>query len=194
MSFARTGGLVVGLVAVVCVAVLAQNPQRPPAANPQTQAPAANGARIAFINAGALLKGMPGYQAAESSFAKEGEAAQKEAQRVRAPFDSAVATYQASQAMMTPSNRTAREKQLAAQQDSVQARLQAIQNRLAGKERELLQPMQERLKSIIDGIRAEGNYAMIIDLGSEASTNIISYDKALDITLRVAQRLAQPSN
>lgn len=196
MSFVRTGMLAMATLVIIGTAPLAaQTPQKPPAASPQQTAPAGAGPRIGFINVSALLKGMPGYQQAESTFAKDGEAAQAEAQKIRAVFDSAVATYQQSQAMMTPSNRTAREKQLQVQQDSVQAKLQAIQTRLANRERELLTPMQERLKAIIDGIRAEGNYVMIIDLASTASENIVSYDKSMDITLRVAQRLAQaPSN
>ncbi|MGE0441907.1 MAG: OmpH family outer membrane protein [Gemmatimonadales bacterium] len=160
------------------------------------QAPAkgadqAGGLRVAFINASALLRGMPGYAQAESTYAKEAEVAQQEALKIRTAWDSLVANYQQGQAMMTPSNRTAREKQLNARGDTVQAQLQAIQARVQNRERELLSPMQERLKSIIDGIRAEGNYAMIIDLGSDASSNIVSFDKSLDITLRVAQRLTQ---
>ncbi len=189
MSFGRNGVMVVALVTMLASTAAAQAQQPKPAA-PATQA-ASGGIRIAFINAGALLKGMPGYAAAESLFAKEAEAAQGEAQKIRAAFDSAVANYQQSQAMMTASTRTAREKALAAQQDTVQAKLQAIQNRVGLRERELLTPMQDRLRSIIDGFRAEGNYAFIIDLASEASSNIVSYDKSLDITLRVAQRLAQ---
>ena len=73
----------------------------------------------------------------------------------------------------------------------MQAKLQQLQARVGSKERELLGPIQERLKSIIDGVRAEGNYLMIIDLSSDAAASIVSYDKSADITLRVAQRLAQ---
>ena len=44
-------------------------------------------------------------------------------------------------------------------------------------------------KAVLDGVRAEGNYVMIIDIGTASS--IISYDKSLDLTVKVAQRLAQ---
>lgn len=179
-------GLVVVAAMVVAPAVQAQNtPARPEAGAAM---------RVAFINAGALLKGMPGYTQAESTYAKEAEVIGAEAQKIRAVFDSMVATYQQGQAMMTPSTRTSRERSLTARGDTVRAQLQQLEARLANRERELLSPMQERLKSIIDGIRAEGNYALIIDLGADASSNIVSYDKALDITLRVAQRLTQSEN
>lgn len=164
--------------------------QARPAADPQ----ATPGTRIGFVNAQALLRGMPGYAQAESTYAKEAQAAQAEAQRLRAGWDSTVAQFQQASAMMTPTNRAAREKQLQAQADSLQGKLQAIEARVDAKERELLAPMQDRLRAVIDGVRAEGNYAMIIDLGAQFAQGIVAYDKSLDITLRVAQRLAGQSN
>jgi len=160
------------------------------AAQAQPQRPAGDApVKIAFVNAQALLRGMPGFAKAESTWTKEAELAKAEAQRLQAGFDSAVAQYQQSQAMLSPSARSTREKQLQAQSDSLQAKIQGINDRVGQRERELLQPMQDRLKAILDGFRAEGNYAMIIDIGSASS--IVSYDKSLDITVKVAQRLAQ---
>jgi len=172
----------------------AQTPPPPPA-KPQPAAVAPSSAptgtfRIAFVNAPALLRGMPGYAKAESLWTKEAEGADAEMKKLQQQFDSAVAQYQQSQAMMTPSNRSAREKQLQAQQDSTQVKVNQIQARVQAKERELLAPMQDRLKAVIEGIRAEANYSLIIDIGSQVSQNIVAYDKSLDITLRVAQRLA----
>jgi outer membrane protein len=151
--------------------------------------------KVAFINAQALLRGMPGFAQAESTYAKEAQAAQAEAEKLQATWDSTVAQFRQASAMMTPSNRTAREKQLSAQADTVQGKLRAIEARITARERELMSPMQERLRAVIDGIRAEENYAMIIDIASQfVQGTIVSYDKSLDITLRVAQRLAGQSN
>ena len=143
------------------------------------QTPAGPPGRIAFVNARAILTGMQGY-------------AKAEAQRLQAAMDSAVSTYQQSSAMLSPSARTAREKVLTAQRDSLEGKLQALQERVGTKERELLAPMQQRLTAIIEGIRAEGNFAMVIDMGNPAVTQlIVAYDKSLDITERVARRLLQ---
>jgi outer membrane protein len=179
-------GLTLALVAGAGVAS-AQTP-----ANPGTGSAAQQPGRIAFVNARAVLTGMAGYAKAESTYTKELQNAQTEAQKLQAAFDSLVSTYQQSQAMMTPSARTAREKTLGAQQDSLQAKLAALQERVQGRERDLLEPMQTRLKAIIDGIRAEGNYAVVIDVGNPAVAQlIVSYDRSLDITERVARRVAQ---
>ena len=148
--------------------------------------------RIAFINARALLQGMPGYAKAESLYTKELQVAQREGAKLQAAWDSTVAAYQQSQAMMSPSARTTRERALTAQNDSLQAKLQGLQDRIGNRERELLQPMQTKLSAIIDGVRAEGNYSVVIDLGTPGAASLfVSFDKALDITALVARRLTQ---
>lgn len=165
------------------------------AATAQQPQSSAAGARIAFVNAGQILRQMPGYARAESLWTREARSAEQEAQKLRAPFDSAVAAFQQSSAMMTPTNRTARERSLRAQSDTLQQKLQALEQRVDAKERELLTPMQQRLSAVIEGIRAESNYWFVIDLGNQASAAVIvSYDKALDITDRVLRRLQQSSN
>jgi Skp family chaperone for outer membrane proteins len=181
--------LVIGLALVTLSGARAASAQQPQSVSPV----APPGARIAFVDARRALQSMPGYAKAESTWTKELQTAQIEGQRMQAAFDSTVAVYQQSSAMLSPSAKTAREKVLNAQNDSLQTKLQALQERVQGRERELLAPMQTRLSSIIDGLRAEGNYALIIDLGNPNSQNIVSYDKALDITDRVLRRLL-PSN
>ena len=148
--------------------------------------------KIAFITARVLLQGMPGYVKAESTFTKELEAAKTEMQRMQAQLDSAVADFEQQQVMLSPTSRAAKRKELDTKNQSLQQRQQDVQQRLAQRERELLQPMQERLSAVIDGVRAEGNYTMIIDLGAQG-LGIVTYDKSLDITERVLARLKTPN-
>jgi outer membrane protein len=166
----------------------AQQPASPPASG---AALGAGSLRIAFVKARAVLQGMPGYAKAESTYAKEAQTAQAEADRMQAAWDSTLAVYRQSSAMLSASAKTAKEKSLQAQGDSLQIKLQAIKERVDAKERELLTPMQTRLQAIIDGIRAEGNFSLVIDLDNPYSQNIVSYDKSLDITDRVVKRLLQ---
>lgn len=148
--------------------------------------------KVAFVNARVLLQGMPGYTKAESTFTKELEASRAEVQRMQAQLDSAVADFEQQQVMLSPTNRAAKRKELDAKNQTLQQRQQEVQQRLAQRERDLLQPMQERLSAVIDGVRAEGNYAMIIDLGAQG-LGIVTYDKSLDITERVLARLKTPN-
>lgn len=149
--------------------------------------------RVAFVNARMVLQGMPGYAQAESTFAKEVELGRVEVGRLQAALDSAVADFQQQQVMLSPSNRAAKQKELEAKNQQVQQKEQEVRQRLAAREEELLSPMQARLTAIIEGLRAEGNYAMVVDLGAQG-LGIISYDKSLDITQRVIQRLTPSPN
>lgn len=173
-------GLLLSAIAGISLAVAQQ-----PAASASPPA-----ARIAFVNARAALASMPGYTKAESTYVKEGEAAQGEMRRLQAALDSAVAEFEQQQAMLSASNRAAKRKELETKNEQLQVRAREIQQRMGQRERELLQPMQERLSAIIDGIRAESNYSMIIDLGAQG-LGIVTYDKTLDITQRVVARLKQ---
>src|SRR2546427_2238214 len=47
--------------------------------------------------------------------------------------------------------------------------------------RSLLQPIQARINAVIQGMRAEGNYAVIFDADAPGN-NIIAADPSLDVT------------
>ena len=180
--------LIVGLTIVTlagAATAAAQQPQSPPPAS------GAGSIRIAFVKARLVLQSMPGYAKAESTYAKEAQLAQVEADRMQGAWDSTIAAYRQSSAMLSASAKTAREKVLQAQGDTLQIKMQKIKDRVEARERELLTPMQTRLQAIIDGIRAEGNFAAVVDLDNPYSQNIVSYDKSLDITDRVVRRLQQ---
>ncbi len=149
--------------------------------------------RIAFVNARLVLQSMPGYAQAESTFTAELAAGRVEIERMQASLDSAATDFQQQQVMLTPSNRTAKQSELQATSDRIQQRIAEIQQQLGRREEELLSPMQERLSAIIDGLRAENNYSMVVDLSAQG-LGIITYDKSLDITQRVVLRVNQSQN
>jgi outer membrane protein len=178
-------GVVVGLLSGTALGI-----GRVDAQQPQPTSGTLPPARIAFVNARSALQAMPGYAKAESTFVKEGEATQSELRRLQAQLDSALTQFQQQEPMLSATNRATRRKELETKNEQLQTRARDLQQKLALRERELLQPMQERLTAIIEGIRAESNFAMIIDLGAQG-LGIVTYDKSLDITPRVIQRLRQ---
>lgn len=158
-------------------------------------APATAGTRIGYVNVGIALRAMPGWAQAESTFVKEREAAEAELRRMQTALDSAGTAFQQQSAMLSASNRTARQRELAQQEQALNERAQALQTQLGERQEELLSPLQERLTAIIDGLRAEGNFAVIFDIGGQAGALIVSYDRSLDITPQVLRRVQQaPGN
>jgi outer membrane protein len=189
-------GTWIGLIAALAVAPLAAQ-QKPAKPSPQpkpaaTDADAGTGAtRIGFVNIQAILKASPGYAKAESTFSKELEGYRSEVQKLQAGLDSAAQDFEAQSTVLSPTQRTQKRKDLEAQQEKLQQRTQELQQKAASRERELLDPIQTRVNSVIEGIRAAGNYAIIFDV-STPGNGIVTGDKSLDLTQRVLQQLQAP--
>jgi outer membrane protein len=187
-------GFWIGLVAAMAAAAAPLAAQQKPAAKPSQPKPAADAAdaagatRIGFVNIQAILKSTPGYAKAESTFAKELDGYRSEVQKLQAGLDSAAQDFEAQSAVLSPTQRTQRRKDLEGQQEKLQQRTQELQQKAAGRERELLDPIQARVNSVIEGIRAAGNYAIIFDV-SAPGNGVVTGDKSLDLTQRVLQQL-----
>jgi Skp family chaperone for outer membrane proteins len=94
------------------------------------------------------------------------------------------------QSIPAPAARAQKQKDLQAMQQRMEARTNELQDKARQREQELLQPIQARVNSVIQGIRAEQNYALILDADA-AGGLIAAADPALNITARVLQRLSQ---
>src|SRR6267142_460311 len=106
----------------------------------------------------------------------------------QATLDSAAADFDQQSVMLSPTQRAAKRKDLQTQQQKLEQRTQELQQQAATRERELLDPIQTKVNSVIEGVRAAGNYAMIFDV-SAPNNGIVTADKALDLTQRVIQQL-----
>jgi outer membrane protein len=144
--------------------------------------------KVAYVNTQAILKQTPGYVKAESTFSKELANYRVEVQKLQASLDSAASDFDQQSVMLSPTQRAAKRKDLQAQQQKLEQRTQELQQRAATRERELLDPIQTKVNSIIEGVRAAGNYAMIFDV-SAPNNGIVTADKSLDLTQRVIQQL-----
>jgi Skp family chaperone for outer membrane proteins len=163
-------------------------PQPKPAAG--TDAGGAAAAKIGFVNIQAILKQTPGYAKAESTFAKELDGYRSEVNKLQASLDSAAQDFEAQSAVLNPTQRAAKRKDLEGQQEKLQQRTQELQQKAATRERELLDPIQARVNSVIEGIRAAGGYAIIFDV-SAPGNGIVTGDKSLDLTQRVLDQLSK---
>jgi len=140
--------------------------------------------KIAYVNTQAILKSTPGYVTAESTFTKELATYRVEVQKLQASLDSAASDFDQQSVMLSPTQR----KDLQTQQQKLEQRTQELQQKAATRERELLDPIQTKVNSVIEGVRAAGNYAMIFDV-SAPNNGIVTADKSLDLTQRVIQQL-----
>jgi len=143
---------------------------------------------IGFVNTEQILRQTPGYEAADSTLSAERAVFQSEADALQAQLDSAAAAFDQQQLVLSPQAREEKVNELRDLSDRVQARLQELRNQDMERQRELVTPLEARIQTVIDGVRAERNLAVIFDVANP-NTTIISVDMTLDLTALVISRL-----
>lgn len=179
-------------MATAATAAFAQAGRTPPPPPPPPAASSPSGAvpvaRIAYVNLQEILRRTPGYVAAESTYRRVIAGYQTELQRLQQQLDSAVQAFDQQSIALSPAARQTKQKDLQSMQQRMVQRQQALQDSAQAKEDELMEPLRSRINSIIQGIRAESNYSLIVDADAGGGF-VLAADPSLNITARVLQRL-----
>jgi outer membrane protein len=173
------------LVSLAAVAVLATTPSFVAGQGAVSQP-----TKIAFVNSREILQRTPGYAVAESTYLKEVDGFRTEVQKLQQQLDSAVQAFDQQSIALSPAARQTKQRELQQMQQRMEQRTNELQDRARQRELELLQPIQARVQQVIQGLRAELNYALILDADA-AGGLIAAADPSLNITARVLQRLTQ---
>ncbi len=142
--------------------------------------------RIAYINSERIINDSPVAQAAQQAFEAEVEGYRQEVTSLGEALQRMIADYEQQQATMTPVARTAKENDIRLRQTEYETRLRELEAQAGQRQQALVAPVMETITGIIDQLRLEGSYAMILDA---ASTAILSADPSLDLTDEVLRRL-----
>lgn len=144
-------------------------------------------ARIGLVNLQVLMEQTPGYQEARDAYLQEFQGYEQEMTQLQAQLDSMIRAYDQQQVVLSPTAKTEKESEIRQFQQRVQARAGELDNLTNSRQRELLQPLEDRVQAVIEGIRAERNIAVVFDIAQ--ASNIVAADRTLDITGTVVQRL-----
>ncbi len=148
----------------------------------------ATGFKVAYINMQQLFQVAPGRAEAAATLEKEKGVMNDQVKAMQDTMAKLVETFEKEQTTMTPAAKTERTKLLQTKQTSFEERLQKMQNTTQEREQDLLAPIQELMQKALEDFRAEGGYTVIFDI---AQAGIVAVDKNLDMTDRVATRLAK---
>ncbi len=152
-------------------------------------APGASGTpKIAYIDSKVVLSRAPGRQQAEDTFNKEMESSRAQVQKMGDSLQTMIADYQKSQATLAPAVRDQREAAIRKKQEDYQSRAGSLDQQMQQRQMELVKPIMDQIRKVLDDIRQEDGYAFILDAGSEAGV-IVAADRNLDITEKVIARL-----
>ena len=149
---------------------------------------AQGGQKIAYVDSKVILSRAPGRQAAEDTFNKEMEASRTQVQKMGDSLQTMIADYQKVQTTLAANVREQREGAIRKKQDDYQKRAGDLDQQMQQRQMELVKPIMDQIRKVLDDIRAEDGYAFILDAGSEAGV-IVAADRNLDITEKVISRL-----
>jgi len=144
--------------------------------------------KIAYVDSKVILSRAPGRQAAEDQFNKEMEASRTLVQKMGDSLQTMIADYQKVQTTLAANIREQRESAIRKRQEDYQSRAGNLDQQMQARQVELVKPIMDQIRKVLDEIRQEDGYAFILDAGSEAGV-IVAADRNLDITEKVISRL-----
>jgi outer membrane protein len=144
--------------------------------------------RIAYVNPQALFENAPGRTEAEAAFRRETENFRAELNRMSDAYNKLLADYQKDEAKLAAADKERRQRAIQAKEDTLRTRQQQLEQQAGQRQNELMAPIMEAVRKVLEDIRAEDGYAMILS-SEPGSSPILAADKNLDITERVVARL-----
>jgi outer membrane protein len=142
--------------------------------------------KIGYINSQEILASAPGAKEAQAAFEKDMQGFSAEAQQVQDELTRMQQQLQQQELTLSPEAKRNRQQQIAQKAQEAQDKMAALDQRAAGRRAELVQPIMDKITAVIETMREEGNYALILDV---AAGSIISADPSLDLTQEVLRRL-----
>lgn len=143
--------------------------------------------KFAFINSQAIMQSAPGAVEAQTTLQKELELMRAQVTKLTDSLAAMDEGYKKEELTLSPTAKEARLKTLKEKQTEYQDRVQKLNDKAQQRESELMQPVLETVRKVLDDLRAEGGYSFIFDVAAGAF--IVAADKNLDITDKAIARL-----
>ena len=142
--------------------------------------------KIGYINSQEILASAPGAREAQAAFERDMQGYNTEAQQLQDELTRMQQQLQQQELTLSPEAKRNRQQQISQKAQEAQDKMAELDQRAAGRRAELVQPIMDKITAVIETMREEGNYALILDV---AAGSIISADPSLDLTQEVLRRL-----
>src|SRR3954469_5835792 len=153
------------------------------------QAPtAASPTKIGYINSAVILQQAPGRAEAEAQFDREVGVYRQQIQRMDDSLKTMMAAFDRDAPRLDSATRQSRRTTIGQREIEYQGRARGLDSTMQARQAQLVKPIMERVQAVIESIRSEDGYAVILDVGSQVSV-VVAADKRLDLTDRVLARL-----
>ena len=144
--------------------------------------------KIAYVNTQALMEAAPGRDSATAILTREGNAFQSQLQKLQDTVNARLSKFNKEEPTMTPAAKDKETKAIQAREPELKTQNQQFQQQYDQRKQEVLAPITDLVKKVLDDLREEGNYSLIL-MNDPGQTPIVSADKNLDITDKAISRL-----
>ena len=158
------------------------------AATAAAQTQPATATKIGYINSALLLQQAPGRAEAEAQFDREVVIYRQQLQRMNDSLTAMMTSFDRDAPKLDSALRNNRAQAIRTREMEYQTRARGLDSTMQARQAQLVKPIMERVQGVIEAIRTEDGYAMILDVGAQASV-VVAADKRLDLTERVLARL-----
>ncbi len=158
------------------------------AAQAGAQASTAPAVKLAYIRSQDIFAQAPGRTEAESQFNGFVQTARAEEKTMGDSINVMLGDYAKAEGTLAADVKATRQQAIRDKQAQFQQRQQQLEQQVQQKQSELVGPILERINKIINDLRAENGYAMVLDAQASGGS-VVAADKNLDITDQVIARL-----
>ncbi len=152
----------------------------------QAQEIPAAGTPLVYVRAQVILQEAPGAEEAARTFERELADMRSELQRQAAVVDSILQDYQRQEVLLSPQAKEQKQQEIMNLRNQLQTRQGEMDTLAQQRQQELLGPILEHVSSVIEEVRAENRYSIVLDASKEG---LVAADTMLDITNAVLARL-----
>ena len=176
------------LAAASLVVATSAHAQTDPAATGVNLPPA--GTPMVYVNTQAILPVAPGAIDAQLSFQQELTGYEDEMRALGTEIDSLVSAYRRQEALLDQIAKEQKQQEILQAQQAARERQIELEQISEERRQTLLGPILDRVRAVIEEIRAANQYAIVFDL---AEAGVVAADPSLDITAAVLERLGVDS-
>lgn len=143
--------------------------------------------KFAMINSGQLMQAAPGSAEAQATLEKELAGFRAQATKMNDSMQTLTAAYQKDLPTLSATAKDARLKVLNDRQTEFQEKIAKLEDQASQRQAEVMQPIIDMVKKVLEDVRMEGGYSFIFDVS--AGQFLAAADRNLDITDRVLSRV-----
>lgn len=143
--------------------------------------------KIAYVDSRKILEAAPGSPKADSAFKIELASFQAEVKKMQDTFQKKVEDFNKVKPTLAAAEVDKRTQALGVMQNEYSQKTQELEQQADQRRGELMQPVIDQIKLVLEDVRVEQGLALIFDVSS--SSGIVASDKNLDISDRVIAKL-----